>query len=224
MDCVTLPHVEKYLLKTGWSVQDYWDFARQTYMTRATGPTGRELDYPKPGYLGVHTDRNQELLRLLHSLGQAVGMDAQALCAEILRVVNLSPQGFSCRSCGRCCTRVRDAFQGNLTSEDVILWEERGRTDILRFVHRIERKEYVLFAAWKHPRTKEYLPRCPWVRRNKVTNGHICAIHDVKPIKCRAFPLTREHAEYTGCPGFEESVPGSMPGASEESLTGPRAA
>jgi len=89
----------------------------------------------------------------------------------------MPPSGFKCKQCGNCCLKLRDAFETCATEEDIRLWEEKGREDILEWVDPIK------------------LPR---------QNKYICRINDVKPVHCREYPRSRKHGEKTGCKGFEK--------------------
>jgi hypothetical protein len=41
---------------------------------------------------------------------------------------------FKCKQCGNCCINLGDAFSICATEEDIDLWEEEGRNDILEWV------------------------------------------------------------------------------------------
>ena len=49
----------------------------------------------------------------------------------------MPPKGFKCKQCGNCCLNLYDAFQTSVTDEDVELWEQEGRWDILEWVDSI---------------------------------------------------------------------------------------
>lgn len=53
------------------------------------------------------------------------------------------------------------------------------------------------------PTTRDDVSRCPWLRKLPGKNKYLCRIQDMKPEHCREYPLSREHAEETNCPGFE---------------------
>ena len=116
----------------------------------------------------------------------------------------MPPKGFTCRLCGDCC-RLLDAFDTCATEEDIRLWKNKGRRDILEWVNPIHcgGDEYV-FDIWISPKTGDYVTRCPWLRKVPNRDNYICRIHDVKPEHCREFPKSREHAEKEGCRGFEK--------------------
>ena len=60
-----------------------------------------------------------------------------------------------------------------------------------------------IYDIWISPRTGDDVERCPWLRKLPGRNRYICRIHDAKPEHCRIYPQSREHAEKTGCPGFD---------------------
>jgi len=88
------------------------------------------------------------------------------------------PQGVECLGCGRCC----DLFGGHLRASTVDLerWRRLERTDLLERVNR-------LGWIWVDPQTKKPEPACPFLNRTGEDEA-LCAIHDVKPEMCRAYP------------------------------------
>ena len=60
----------------------------------------------------------------------------------------------------------------------------------------------VAYDVWLDPETGEDVDRCPWLQELTDTGKYSCGIHDVKPDICRDYPVSREHAERTGCPGL----------------------
>ncbi len=83
-----------------------------------------------------------------------------------------------CRACGCCC----EAFGGFLRASeaDRERWKELGRDDLL--AHAGETGW-----LWLDPETGQRLPRCPYLVRNSEDRA-LCAIHDIKPNICRAYP------------------------------------
>jgi Fe-S-cluster containining protein len=67
----------------------------------------------------------------------------------------------------------------------------------------VDRPAYVFYEAWVNPRTGRHFKRCPWLAR-LPGGGRGCAIHEHKPLKCRAYPYDSEGAQRQGCPGFDE--------------------
>ncbi len=109
---------------------------------------------------------------------------------------------FACRQCGRCC---RDLdYHAEVTAEDVARWRIQDRTDILKWVgvtrHRDGRQTYRI---WVAPGTNRFAEPCPFLSKVATRNAWECRIHEVKPLICRAYPVSRKHALMTGCPGFK---------------------
>ncbi|MGE4299329.1 MAG: YkgJ family cysteine cluster protein [Desulfovibrionaceae bacterium] len=211
----TLSGVEKFLLKRGWSVQDRSDPRSGAVESIATDPaSGESVLYPHPAYHYDGQDRDADMRRMVAEAAPVLGMDPDLLALQAANVLLLPHPGFTCRSCGHCCTRFRDAYQGRVTVEEVAAWERLGLTRITRFVQRVERRGYALYQAWVHPKTGEYLARCPWLARTRDGRA-LCRIHPVRPYKCRSFPLFAEQAERIGCKGFEplpvNPAPGMLP-------------
>jgi|GEM_PF-1985135 len=107
------------------------------------------------------------------------------------------PEEFSCKQCGNCCLNL-NAHQSCATEEDVALWEENGRDDILEWVDEMIPGVHDI---WIHPQTGEDVSRCPWLRKLPRQEKYVCHIHDMKPEMCRNYPLSRQHAGETGCKG-----------------------
>ncbi len=113
--------------------------------------------------------------------------------------------GFTCKQCGNCCLNLRDAFCTCATDEDIRLWQNQGREDILEWVDMIALEGGLsVYDIWINPETGDDVARCPWLRKLPRQDKYICRIHAVKPVHCREYPHSREHAEKTGCPGFEK--------------------
>lgn len=110
----------------------------------------------------------------------------------------MPPKGFSCKQCGNCCLNL-DAYQTCATDEDVALWEKNGRDDILGWVDEVVPGIYDI---WVSPRTGDDVSRCPWLRKLPRQEKYICRIQNMKPEVCRNYPLSKNHAEKTGCMGF----------------------
>jgi Fe-S-cluster containining protein len=109
----------------------------------------------------------------------------------------MPPKDFSCLQCGHCCLGLGSELSA--TAEDVALWEENGRDDILAWVDEVASGIYDI---WIHPRTGEDVKRCPWLRKLPGQEKFICRIQDMKPEVCRNYPVSRKHAESTGCKGL----------------------
>ncbi len=115
----------------------------------------------------------------------------------------MPPQDFKCKQCGHCCIDLNDAFTTTAQEEDIQLWREQGRLDILDWVGVIDLdgNNYV-YDLWIDPDTGNDAQECPWLEKLPNQDNNICRIHDVKPTHCREFPKTRLHAEEEGCKGF----------------------
>ncbi|MBT3296843.1 MAG: hypothetical protein HN919_18470 [Verrucomicrobia bacterium] len=114
----------------------------------------------------------------------------------------MPPDGFKCKQCGHCCLNL-NAFATCASEEDVERWAREGRDDILEWVVPVALGDVIVaYDVWLDPETGEDVDRCPWLQRLPGTRKYVCGIHDVKPDICKDYPVTREHAERTGCPGF----------------------
>lgn len=194
--------VEKVLLKQGFVVADWFDREAGAQMTRAAELfSGFALNYVKPVYFYPDRDRAGELARALGLLAAHLGCAPATVAALLRRELEKPPPGFACLRCGACCGRFADAYNGRVTAEEVAWWRALGQEWILRFVREEKRPRYSLYRAWVNPRTGEYLSRCPWLRRASGGEPAACRIHAIRPLRCRAFPLTLEQAERIGCPG-----------------------
>ncbi len=113
-------------------------------------------------------------------------------------------QDLECQQCGHCCIDLSDAFTTTAYEEDIQLWREQGRQDILDWVAEIPvGDDQYVYDLWISPKTGNDAQRCPWLRKLPNQDKYICRIHDVKPTHRREFPKTRQHAEEEGCKGFE---------------------
>ena len=119
-------------------------------------------------------------------------------------VTDMPPKGFKCKQCGNCCLNLYDAFSTCATDQDIRMWEQEGRDDILDWVDPIHigSNQYV-YDIWISPVTGEDVTRCPWLRKLPNQNRYFCRIHKVKPDHCRAYPRSLKHAQKTGCRGFD---------------------
>ena len=111
--------------------------------------------------------------------------------------------GFKCKQCGHCCINL-NAFATCASEADVQRWEEAGRSDILAWVEQIVLGDVCVYDIWLHSETGDDVSRCPWLQVLPDSGKYVCGIDAVKPDICRDFPVSREHAEKTGCPAFKE--------------------
>lgn len=119
---------------------------------------------------------------------------------EALVGVATELDGFVCQHCGRCCTHLD--YSRSLTPEDITLWKQAGRHDILARVGRDPDDGGSII--WVHPETGECELPCPFLSSRNGQNR--CAIHDLKPATCREYPATKKHGFMTGCAGVELMV------------------
>ena len=115
----------------------------------------------------------------------------------------MPPKDFKCKQCGQCCLNLLDAFSTSATEDDIRMWEQEGRHDILEWVDPIHvgGDQYVC-DIWISPVTGQDVQRCPWLRKLPKQNKYICRIHETKPEKCRKFPKSKRHVLDNGCKGF----------------------
>ncbi|WP_241667312.1 YkgJ family cysteine cluster protein [Pseudodesulfovibrio senegalensis] len=115
------------------------------------------------------------------------GPDGPQLC------VATQTADFQCTRCGKCC-RTLD-FHRDCVAEDVQVWRDAGRNDILEWVHRDGQGN---LRIWYRPGTDLLAEICPWLE--EAHGLWTCGIHELKPAVCRDYPGTRKHAFMTGCP------------------------
>ncbi len=116
----------------------------------------------------------------------------------------MPPQDFKCKQCGNCCLHLSGAFDVCVSEEDIQVWRDNFRFDILEWVDAIHiGEDQYVYDIWINPRTGEDVTRCPWLRKLPKQDKYICRINDMKPEHCRNYPLSKEHAERTECKGFE---------------------
>ena len=103
-----------------------------------------------------------------------------------------------CRQCGRCCERWGWGQKG--TAEDLVLWIDAGRKDILNHVtvhlkdgrraggHEITGEDLPHISRvrfWQDPAGRP-LRHCPFLRR--IEDGRaFCGIHSLRPAVCREY-------------------------------------
>jgi Fe-S-cluster containining protein len=66
--------------------------------------------------------------------------------------------------------------------------------------------DHRVYDIWINPRTGDDVSRCSWLLKLPGKNKFICRIQYMKPEHCRNYPLSREHAENTSCPGFDGTI------------------
>ena len=116
----------------------------------------------------------------------------------------MPPKNFACLQCGHCCLNLEDAYSGTVEEEDILLWEKHDRWDIIEWVETYEdSRGRLINDIWFNPRTREEVRRCPWLRKLPGKDKYICRIQDLKPKHCREYPVSKKHAQLTGCKGFK---------------------
>ncbi|WP_051694473.1 YkgJ family cysteine cluster protein [Desulfohalovibrio reitneri] len=202
----SLSVLEKYLLRRGFAVRDRC-LRDGTVLSIAAHSFLGEVVYPNPFYHYLERDRAEDTRRAAEEAAVLLDMEAGELRGAALAGYARTPAGFACRRCGGCCS-MADAVHGRLTLEEVEYWREAGQERILRLVVPERRASYVLYTAWRNPRTGKHFAGCPWLHRG---NGGetTCSIHAHRPLKCRSFPINREHGERGRCAGFH-TVPESL--------------
>jgi len=113
---------------------------------------------------------------------------------------------FACHRCGHCCRAL--VFNDGVDDEDVARWKARGRDDILKWVGSAQDESgRPTYRIWVSPGTHVFAATCPFLITDKGPESKgeqwLCSIHETKPRICRQYPVTRNHALMTGCPGFD---------------------
>lgn len=206
---LSLSVLEKFLLKQGFEMTDHCDPVSELILTTARREAdGASFTYPNPEYEFRGLDRDRCILQLCEDMAKAWGVAPEVMGLRALAEFDLPPAGFTCLRCGSCCAHLGDAARGRICPEQMRDWEEAGLTRILHLVRRVERPAYVFYEAWVNPHTGEFFKRCPWLVK-LPEGGRGCAIHEHKPLKCRAYPYTREGAQRQGCRGFDKALAGA---------------
>ena len=116
----------------------------------------------------------------------------------------MPPHDFKCKQCGNCCLHLTGAINVCVSEEDLQVWRDNLRFDILEWVDAIHLGEdQYVYDIWINPKTGDAVIRCPWLRKLPKQDKYICRINEFKPEHCRNYPLSIEHAEKTGCKGFD---------------------
>jgi hypothetical protein len=63
-------------------------------------------------------------------------------------MVNMPPENFKCKQYGNCCINLGDSFTTCATEEDIYLYEEEGRDDILEWVGFIPLGDEYVYDLW----------------------------------------------------------------------------
>jgi len=105
--------------------------------------------------------------------------------------------GFACTSCGKCC--LEGAGQLPVVEADIALWQD----------HAPHVLEYVTIEGTDGQRTGQMSSgkgstRCQWIKKYPGRKQYYCRIYQWRPLVCRRYPTSLQHAHLTDCPGFEE--------------------
>jgi Fe-S-cluster containining protein len=127
------------------------------------------------------------------------------------------PEDEPCEQCGLCCRIFGPGITP--TAENVYIWIEQGRTDILRwFVAFMEDGTTVpcpslssgdlgnvVTFQMRHPDTGEYVTVCPFLRR-VAKERYLCGIHTVKPEMCCTYqPWVWGETYFNRCPALKRA-------------------
>ena len=106
---------------------------------------------------------------------------------------------FKCKLCGACCINlIAHAYKALPTDEDFRRWEDEGREDIQASFELVEDDSLIN----NYADTEDDTSICPWLYKLPDQDKYICLIQDTKPLHCRNYPVSKWHAESTGCSGF----------------------
>ncbi len=115
------------------------------------------------------------------------------------------PDGFRCTRCARCCG-IPGAYEFDVDPDDLKRWEEEGEFEIFDHLD----GDY----GWvKNPDSAEEVGRCPFLRKDRNKPTYHCRIHGTKPLHCRLFPLSANHAMRCRCPNWRTAHPRIEPDA-----------
>lgn len=105
---------------------------------------------------------------------------------------NTLKKRFVCIQCGRCCLKY--GFELPATEEDILLWKQERRKDILNWVDCGD--------LWINQKADEAAIRCPWLRKLPNKNIYICRIYELRPEICREYPHNKKRVKEEKCPGY----------------------
>jgi Fe-S-cluster containining protein len=107
--------------------------------------------------------------------------------------------GFQCTDCGKCCLEGASQLQAN--EADIALWEKQA-PHLLQFVTIHGAFGERTGDLWVTPNQRRRSTRCRWIRKFPAKDQYYCRIYDWRPEVCRRYPTSRDHAQFTDCPGF----------------------
>jgi len=64
---------------------------------------------------------------------------------------DVPPKGFKCIQCGNCCMNLYDAFSTCATQDDIAMWQNEGRDDVLDWVSPIQFGTHFVYDIWINP-------------------------------------------------------------------------
>mgnify|MGYP000132656007 FL=1 len=134
-----------------------------------------------------------QLLDICTEVFWARARQGRGPAGEIGLFIPTDMECFHCTRCGKCCRSLD--FHRECLAEDVALWREKGRDDILEWVGQNRDGDYLI---WVRPGTDLVTEICPWLEESG--GCWTCSIHDLKPEICREYPGSGKHAYKTGCP------------------------
>ena len=98
-----------------------------------------------------------------------------------------------CKQCGKCCINYSNG--GLSASADEIKHWDIFRPDIYDYV-----KDG---GIWVDPLSGKQLERCPWLKKDSVTNKFSCDIYYERPDDCKHYPVTIEQMIIDDCEMLE---------------------
>lgn len=107
--------------------------------------------------------------------------------------------GFKCTDCGKCC--LEGAGQLQATQADIALWETEA-PHLFDFVNVHGEPGNRTGDLWSAPGEKRNTTRCKWIRKYPGRDQYYCRIYEWRPEVCRKYPISRQHARLTECPGI----------------------
>jgi len=120
--------------------------------------------------------------------------------------IETNMEDFHCRQCGRCCKSLD--YHHEVTSGDVARWKASGCHEVLNWLEVTKAKDRLpIYRIWVSPKTGQLATPCPFLKKDPTSNRRYCRIHDIKPVICRQYPVSRKHALMTGCLGFQRPAP-----------------
>lgn len=82
---------------------------------------------------------------------------------------DMLPKDCQCKQCGYCCIDLSDAFTTTAYEEDIQLWREQRRQDILGWVGAIHLGgDNYVYDLWIDPSTGDDAQECPWLEKLRV--------------------------------------------------------